>query len=247
MMLPIDAMVVRVLGSSSSGNCYIMDDGNEALIIEAGIRFAEVKKALQFNLRKVAGCLVTHQHNDHAKYLQDMVKNGITTLALPEVWLAKHVSPSVAIQPGKGYKLGGFKVLPFPACHDVPCVGYLIEHPKCGRILFLTDSYMCEYTFKGLNHIMVECNYSDMDLIQAIQAGRTLAKQRERLMTSHMELGTCLELLAANDLREVSEIMLLHLSNDNSNEKRFKEAVEASTGLRTYIANPGLVIDIDRY
>lgn len=68
------AMVVRVLGSSSSGNCYILDDGNEALIIEAGIRFAEVKKALRFNLRKVAGCLITHQHNDHAKYIHDMVK-----------------------------------------------------------------------------------------------------------------------------------------------------------------------------
>ena len=65
-------------------------------------------------------------------------------------------------------------------------------------------------------------------------------------MTSHMELGTCLELLEANDLSEVSEIMLLHLSNDNSNEQRFKEAVEAATGIRTYIANPGLVVDIDK-
>lgn len=240
-------MVIRVLGSSSSGNCYILDDGNEALIIEAGIRFAEVKKALRFNLRKVAGCLITHQHNDHAKYIQDMVKNGIITLALPEVWLAKQVAPSVAIQPGKGYKLGGFKVLPFPACHDVPCVGYLIDHPKCGRILFLTDSYMCEYTFKGLYHIMVECNYSDVALTKAIEAGRTLPAQRERLMTSHMELGTCLDLLAATDLRGVSEIILLHLSNDNSDEQRFKEAVEAATGLQTFIANPGLVIDIDRY
>lgn len=241
------AMVVRVLGSSSSGNCYILDDGNEALIIEAGIRFAEVKKALRFNLRKVAGCLITHQHNDHAKYIHDMVKNGITTLALPEVWLAKGLAPSVAVVPGTGYKLGRFKVLPFRACHDVPCVGYLIEHPKCGKTLFLTDSYMCEYTFKGLNHIMVECNYSDVDLMKAIEAGRTLPAQRERLMTSHMELGTCLELLEANDLSEVSEIMLLHLSNDNSNEQRFKEAVEAATGIRTYIANPGLVVDIDKY
>ena len=40
-------MELRVLGSSSSGNCYILDNGNEALIIEAGIRFIDVKKALR--------------------------------------------------------------------------------------------------------------------------------------------------------------------------------------------------------
>ncbi|MEB3374489.1 hypothetical protein SFC43_18645 [Bacteroides sp. CR5/BHMF/2] len=48
-------MKLIVLGSSSSGNCYILDNGTESLIIEAGIRFQEVKKALDFNLRKVVG------------------------------------------------------------------------------------------------------------------------------------------------------------------------------------------------
>ena len=37
-------MVLKVLGSSSSGNSYILDDGNEALIIEAGIKLLDVKK-----------------------------------------------------------------------------------------------------------------------------------------------------------------------------------------------------------
>lgn len=41
-------MELRVLGSSSSGNCYILDNGNEALIIEAGIRFIDVKKGFGF-------------------------------------------------------------------------------------------------------------------------------------------------------------------------------------------------------
>lgn len=35
---------IKSLGSSSSGNCYILDNGNEALIIEAGIRFIDVKR-----------------------------------------------------------------------------------------------------------------------------------------------------------------------------------------------------------
>ena len=84
-------MELRVLGSSSSGNCYILDNGNEALIIEAGIRFIDVKKALDFNIRKVVGCLITHQHNDHAKYAKAMVDCGFHVLALPEVIESKEL------------------------------------------------------------------------------------------------------------------------------------------------------------
>ena len=64
-------MVLKVLGSSSQGNCYILENRDEALIIEAGVRFIEVKKALGFDIRKVSGCLITHQHNDHAKATSD--------------------------------------------------------------------------------------------------------------------------------------------------------------------------------
>ena len=131
-------MELRVLGSSSSGNCYILDNGNEALIIEAGIRFIDVKKALNFNIRKVVGCLITHQHNDHAKYAKAMVDCGFHVLALPEVIESKELKGSrvKAIKIGTGYLLGGFRVIPFPAFHDVPCVGYFIKHPDCGSIMF---------------------------------------------------------------------------------------------------------------
>ena len=100
-------MELKVLGSSSSGNCYILDNGSEALIIEAGIRFMEVKKALDFNISKVVGCLITHWHNDHAKYIKSMVDCGFHVLALPEVLENKCVSGSrvKAIQVGKGYVL----------------------------------------------------------------------------------------------------------------------------------------------
>lgn len=241
-------MVLKVLGSSSQGNCYILENKNEALIIEAGVRFIEVKKALGFDIRKVSGCLITHQHNDHAKYVKAMVESGFPTLALEEVWTAKGVTGSRAycIERGKGYRFGRFKVLPFDACHDVPCVGYLIDHPETGRIMFLTDSCMCEYVFPGLNQVMIECNYSDAKLVEAINAGRTLPSQRERLMTSHMELNTCKGFLCANDLTNVANIVLLHLSDNNSDEKNFVSEIERQTGKVVYAAHTGLEIEMDR-
>lgn len=241
-------MKLTVLGSSSSGNCYILDNGNEALIIEAGIRFLEVKKALDFQIRKVVGCLITHQHNDHAKYIKNMVDTGFYVLALPEVLTAKEVSGSrvKSLELGKGYKFGNFKVAPFAACHDVPCVGYLIDHPASGRILFLTDSCMCEYIFPGLNHVLIECNYSDKKLIESINSGITLPIQRTRLLTSHMELETCKGILMANDLSNVSNVVLLHLSKDNGDEPRFITEIQKATGKLVYVAKPGLTIQLDK-
>lgn len=243
-------MELKVLGSSSSGNCYVLDNGNEALILEAGIRLTEVKKALGYDIRKVAGCLITHQHKDHAKYIAKMLEYGFYTLALPDVWTANDIRVSrraVAIQPFKGYKLGRFKVLPFPASHDVPCVGYHIEHPDCGRVLFLTDSCDCLYQFARLNHILIECNYSTPNLIEAINAGRTLKSQLERLPCSHMELQTCKSVLSNNDLSQVQEIILLHLSKQNSDAQQFVTEIERHTGKVVYAAKPGFIHDITRY
>lgn len=241
-------MVLKVLGSSSSGNCYLLETESECLIIEVGISFLNIKKALDFKLRKVVGCIVTHAHNDHAKYIRAIADAGIYVLALPEVLTAKKVSGSrvKSLELGKGYKFGNFKVAPFPAMHDVPCVGYQIDHPACGRILFLTDSCMCEYTFSGLNHVLIECNYSDRKLIDNINAGITLASQRNRLLSSHMELETCKAVLTANDLSNVSNVVLLHLSKDNGDEPRFVSEIQQTTGKVVQVAKPGLTIHLDR-
>lgn len=242
-------MELKVLGSSSAGNCYILDNGKEALILEAGVAFPKVKKALGYNLRKVAGCLITHQHNDHAKYIRNMVDCGIPTLALPEVWTAKDVSSSraVPIHLGKGYQMGRFKVLPFPACHDVPCVGYHIMHPECGRVMFLTDSCDCLQIFAKLNHLLIECNYSNYNLLEAVNKGYTLKSQIERLPNSHMELETCKRVIREHDLSQVQNIVLLHLSAQNSDRERFVSEIERQTGKVVYAANPGLTIDMTKY
>lgn len=55
-------MNLTIVGSGSSGNCYILENDNEALIIEAGVKFTEIKKVLNFSLSKVRGVLISHEH-----------------------------------------------------------------------------------------------------------------------------------------------------------------------------------------
>lgn len=209
----------------------------------------DVKKALGWKLGKVAGCLVTHRHEDHAKSLSDILACGIRVLALADVF--DNVNPRnrvfcKVIKPMHGYKVGGFKVFTLPVIHDVPCVGFVIEHQEMGKLLFITDTMMFEYRVPNLSHVMIEANYSDAILQRNIDNGLMPPAMRGRLLGSHMELQTTKEILRTTDLSAVNEVILLHLSNGNSNAKGFAEEVRQITGKPTYIARAGLEINIDK-
>lgn len=240
-------MRLNVLGSDSNGNCYILQNDKEALIIEAGVRFSEVKKALKWQLSKVVGAVITHEHNDHAKYVRDFVSNGITVLALPSVFKAKGINSlsfRKDIEPMHGYIVGGFKVFAMPVCHDVPCLGFIIEHEDIGRMLFVTDTMMLEYRVPGLNHILLEANYAEDILDAKIEAGSVPVSMKPRLIHSHMEIETAKGILRANDLSGVNEIVLIHLSNGNSDEKRFIREVQEVSGKPVYAAVAGLELNL---
>lgn len=240
-------MRLNVLGSDSNGNCYVLQNDKEVLIIEAGVRFSEVKKALKWQLSKVVGAVITHEHNDHAKYVRDFVSNGITVLALPSVFKAKGIdslSFRKEIEPMHGYIVGGFKVFAMPVCHDVPCVGFIIEHEDMGRMLFVTDTMMLEYRVPGLNHILLEANYAEDILDTKIEAGSVPLSMKPRLIHSHMEIETTKGILRANDLSGVNEIVLIHLSNGNSDERRFIRKVQEVSGKPVYAAVAGLELNL---
>ncbi len=50
-------MRLQVLGSSSSGNCYLIEINNkEKLILDAGINFKIVQQEINFNLKRNTRC-----------------------------------------------------------------------------------------------------------------------------------------------------------------------------------------------
>ena len=67
-------MKLKVLGSGSSGNCYILENDTEALIIEVGVPFKDVKVALNFDIKKIKAVIVTHEHGDHRRYWYEYVR-----------------------------------------------------------------------------------------------------------------------------------------------------------------------------
>ena len=236
-------MKLHVLGSNSKGNGYILEGKSQVLILEAGLPLKDVKEALNFDLSKVVGALVSHSHGDHAKYANDYTRNGIKLWSNIEL-----IDKSLLqlIEAGKQYTIGEFKVIPFSVKHDVPCLGFLINHPESGNILFVTDTHYIPNRFKGLNQILIEANYEERILNENYIDGKIDNMRYQRVIRSHMSLETCVEALKKNDLKGVQNIVLIHLSPQNSDAKLFKSKVVEATGKNAHIALKGLVIDFNK-
>jgi len=242
-------MKLICLGSSSSGNCYLLKGKTETLIIEAGVNLKEIKHGLQ--LGEVVGCLLTHEHGDHSKSVKGLMKLGVKVYSslgtLKALKLGILGRKAVKMQENIKYIIGQFKVTPYQVEHDCkqPFM-YIIEHAECGKVLFITDAVYVPYVFNDLNNIIIEANYSDLIVDRNIESGRLPLLVRNRLLNSHMSLETCKQFLMANDLTNVQNIVLIHLSDGNSNAKQFKREIKELTGKNIFIASKGLKIDFNK-
>ncbi len=224
---------ITAYASSSHGNLYRVTDGaGSSLLLECGIPIKQIRQTLNHKLNEISACLLSHEHMDHAKAAKDIMKAGIDLYCSNGTAGALELTGHrmKIIQALKQITIGPWTVLPFDTEHDAhEPLGFLIQNGT-DKILFATDTFYVRYRFKGLTHIMIECNYSKRTLREDIPFA-----QRNRLLRSHMSLETLLKFLEANDLSAVREIHLLHLSNDNSDEALFKDMVQGATGIPVYI------------
>lgn len=243
-------MKLKIIGTGSKGNAYVLENEHEALLIESGVKIQEIKKALDFNISKVVGCIVTHEHMDHAKSMSELASIGIDVYASCGTIKARNLVNEfrvVELQNKKNIEIGNFRILPFDVKHDAAePFGFLIEHPDCGKVLFLTDTYYCKYTFPGLNNIIIEANYSKEIIDQKFGPDSEMEFLRNRILKSHFSLANCKDMLKANDLREVNNIVLIHLSDSNSDEKQFKKEVSELTNKNVHVASNGMIIDFKK-
>lgn len=242
-------MRLRCLGSSSLGNCYLLENDRECLVLEAGLPLMEVKKTLDFDISKIVGLLVTHEHGDHAKHYREYQKTGIF-VAMSKGTAEAIQSDDFYIRSGCWYQYGGFTITPFPVVHDAAePFGYIIRHQEIGTLLFASDTEYIRQNFikLQLNHIMIECNYSQKIIDSRVHQGDTDKGLRDRILQSHMELETCKEFIRQNQTVMLDNIILLHLSDGNSNETQFIKEIREVAGerVRVLAADKGLEINLD--
>ena len=236
-------MELRIVGSSSKGNGYLLEAENgDQLLIEAGCHLREYQEVGRLKRSRARGMIVSHEHGDHCKYVREFTSAGIdvySTAAVKE----NNKFGVTAVEHGKTYQVGDFRVTPLKVEHDVECFAYLVHHPEMGTLMFATDCWNLHQVVKGVSHYLIEANYQDDILDEAVRTGKTIPSMADRVRLSHMSLKHCVEYLKMCDAGKTAKtITLIHASERHLNKKHAELMVAGQTGVPTWVAKKGLEI-----
>lgn len=130
------------LGSGSCGNCYYLESGGTALLIDLGIGIRAFKKhAKDYGLRlpDIKALLVTHDHTDHVKavgplsieqHLPVYASEGVHVGIQRNRFMTKKIPEDLKriTQLDTPFDIGPFRITPFQVVHDSnDNNGYFIE------------------------------------------------------------------------------------------------------------------------
>src|SRR5690554_2148837 len=134
-----------VIASSSKGNVSYLDVGNKKILIDVGISYTKIKKALKdigINIKDITDVFITHEHSDHVKGLNMLLK-----YTKPKLHMSLGTKQALnlkydinIIKAFKEIKFENLNVLPLPVSHDAnEPLGFLFTN-KISKIAYITDT-----------------------------------------------------------------------------------------------------------
>ena len=213
-------MRFEALASSSAGNAYVVSDNDTRILLECGVSHTKLQKLSGFSLSEFQACLVSHEHKDHAKAVEELISRGMTVYMSPGTADVLETDCAELIEHMEQFNVGSLDIVPFTTFHDArEPLGFLIKSRHDGDVLaFATDTVNLRYKFPGLNILAIEANY-DKNILDRCE--KMPEKVRYRITNSHMEIDTLCDYLRSLDLSQCREIHLLHLSDATSHEGHF--------------------------
>lgn len=210
---------LTIFGSSSKGNCYLLENNKTKIMLDCGIKKLQDK----VDIESINGILLSHAHSDHTKGVIDIkdyyqgkfYSNKETLDSLPIIDLYKQ-----EIKSGVLFSIGTFNIIAFDLMHDVPCYGYLIKDTiSNAKILYITDTGMINYKFKDVDYYIIESNCDENDL--------TYEDYKEvRLYDTHLSMQQTGDFLFKNVNYNTKGIILCHISSSEENYMKHQEYIE---------------------
>lgn len=237
-------MEIKTLATGSTGNAYYVTDGVSSVLLDAGIPIRAIQIALGHKLSQTSGVLITHHHGDHIKAAADLARLGI------DVYISRGEAEAVGLSGHRikyvkslhSEKIGGFTVTPFDLQHDTPePLGFLITSEATGeKLLYFTDTFYLKYTFKGITHILGECNHAREIIERNVMDGVIAPELAARIIKSHMCLERFEDFLKESDLSKLQSIHLVHVSENNGDTVLFAQRIGALTNATVRVELGGI-------
>lgn len=230
-------MQLHCIATGSTGNCYTLtSDSGETLILDCGIPIKEIKKGLNWNIKDVVGVLCTHQHLDHSKSDNEFSDMGIPVCKPYETLLMNQflANSYFTVRTFDLTTLDGRWTHTNADGSECPCYGFLITHPEMGRMLYITDTELIKWKFKGINHILLGTNY-DKDLVNVDNQSKA-----NHVFRGHLSIDTACEFVKSNNSNDLQNVIMCHLSKNNADKDLFIEKMKkVAKNANVDVAEPG--------
>lgn len=126
-------MHIRPIASSSKGNAYLVEQGDDALLVDCGVCLRTLRTEVDFS--RLRGILITHNHADHVFGLKRVLShvdvpvyaNEMTASAVEDE-CGVDGSAFSCFENGQPFMVAAFEVTPFSIPHDAADpVGFLVR------------------------------------------------------------------------------------------------------------------------
>lgn len=220
------SLFISSIASGSNGNCYYIGNGQDAILIDAGISCRETERRMArqgLSMDQVKAVFVSHEHSDHIKGLSVLankyqlpvfMSNGTRSsckLAIPE----RLLHPVADLQT---IGVGRLMVTAFRKYHDAADpYSFVIKQGEVTVGVFTDIGRVCERVaacFAECDAVFLEANY-DTDLLLSGRYPQFL-KNRIRGGSGHLSNAEALELFVNHRSPRLTHLFLSHLSRDNN-------------------------------
>jgi phosphoribosyl 1,2-cyclic phosphodiesterase len=221
------SLYFAALNSGSNGNCYYVGNGEEAVLIDAGISCREIDKRmgrLQLAMEKVKAIFVSHEHVDHISGIKVLSKKyqlpvyvTSSTLRSAGVLTEKHLLRSFAAN--EPVTVGGLSITGFVKSHDASDPhSFMVSGNRINIGVFTDIGHCCSeviHHFKQCHAAFLEANYCEDMLMNGHYP--FVLKKRISSDKGHLSNAQALELFIKHRGPQLQHLVLSHLSKENNN------------------------------
>jgi phosphoribosyl 1,2-cyclic phosphodiesterase len=252
-----DATSLRIcsLGSGSRGNATFVASERTRLLVDVGFSFRELTKRLRAigeEPEKLDGVLISHEHSDHIKGLQQIAKR----LRCP-IYITERTGQAVdwgELEPrletfnaGETLRIADLDIDSFTIPHDaVDPVAFAVRFQGLKASLVTDLGYLTEsvkYKIRGSDLLMLESNH-DLDMLK-VGPHPWFVKQRVMSRVGHLSNHAVCDFVETELPPECRWLVLAHLSEANNHPevaRLFADTALKNMALKTSGAAPQLVV-----
>ncbi len=248
---------IKVLGSSSAGNCTLIWDSNSAVMVDCGFGPTYIKQQLYnlgLDVDKISGVVITHTHRDHVnKYFMDNLSRAKVPVFchynIHKDLVKKFLDKSKKYHQGfintyfdENLTIGNFRLKAFEVPHDSVggCFGYTIYKTVDGiekKISIATDmGYPDENLIENFidsDIIIIESNHDPEMLENSGRPYFLIERIKQIGHLSNAQCGNFLIEILKRSKKIPQNIILAHISqhcNTNDISKKYIENCLSENG-----------------